>query len=150
MSSWFFSSSTPNIDEYILKATSESLPTGEQDLALNLEICDLIRSKTVPPKDAMRSLKRRLLHKNPNVQIATLHLVDVCIMNGGNHFLIEVASREFMDTVVLVLKPISGPSNNDVKTLALECVQNWAKAFEGQIQLEYVSKVYRQLKDEGK
>lgn len=150
MASWLFSSSGPNIDEYILKATSENLPTGAQDLALNLEICDLIRSKTVPPKDAMRSLKRRLLHKNPNVQLATLHLVDVCIMNGGTHFLVEISSREFMDTVVLVLKPLTGPPNPDVKALALECIQNWAKTFEGQLQLEYTGKVYRQLKDEGK
>lgn len=149
MASWLFSSAAPNIDEQILKATSENLPTGAQDLALNLEICDLIRSKTVPAKDAMRSLKRRLLHKNPNVQLATLHLVDVCIMNGGIHFLIEIASREFMDTVVLVLKPPQAQPNFDVKNLILECVQNWALAFQGQLQLDYVEKIYKQLKDEG-
>lgn len=150
MASWLFSSSNSSIDEQILKATSENLPTGAQDLALNLEICDLIRSKTVPARDAMRSLKRRLLHKNPNVQLATLHLVDVCIMNGGIHFLIEVASREFMDTVVLVLKPPQGEPNSDVKSLVLECIQNWALAFKGQLQLDYVGKIYKQLQDEGK
>lgn len=150
MASWLFSSSSPNIDEFVQKATSETLPTGAQDLALNLEICDLIRSKTVPARDAMRSLKRRLLHKNPNVQLATLHLVDVCIMNGGIHFLIEISSREFMDSLVLVLKPLQGQPNPDVKHLALECIQNWAKAFEGQLQLSYVGKIYNQLKDEGK
>lgn len=54
------------------KATSELLPAGAEDIALNLEICDQIRSKTAPANYAMRALKRRLNHKNPNVQLLAL------------------------------------------------------------------------------
>ena len=69
------------IDGHADKATSELLPTGSEDIALNLEIADQIRSKSVPPKDAMRALKRRLNHKNPNVQLLALSV-------SSNNFLL--------------------------------------------------------------
>lgn len=56
----------------IEKATSELLPAGQENLVLNLDISDQIRSKKINAKDAMRSFKRRLAHKNPNVQLATI------------------------------------------------------------------------------
>jgi growth factor-regulated tyrosine kinase substrate len=54
------------------RATADTLPLEGEDLELNFEISDAIRSKTVPARDAMRSIKRRLNHKNPNVQLLAL------------------------------------------------------------------------------
>ncbi|KAI5120870.1 hypothetical protein M0805_008242 [Coniferiporia weirii] len=145
LSSWLWGAT--QVDEAIDKATSELMPTGTEDIALNLEISDQIRSKSVPPKDAMRALKRRLNHKNPNVQLLTLSLTDTCIKNGGDHFLVEVASREFMDNLVSILKiPVL---NLDVKNKILRLIQNWAIAFEGKPSLAYVGQVYKTLASEG-
>jgi hypothetical protein len=57
------------------KATSECLPNAQEDLASTFEVCDMIKGKRVGAKDAMRALKKRLLHKNPNVQMLTLKVL---------------------------------------------------------------------------
>ncbi|KAI7906108.1 uncharacterized protein BX663DRAFT_529546 [Cokeromyces recurvatus] len=135
-------------DEIVEKATSELLPGGQEDIVLNLEISDQIRSKKVNAKDAMRSIKKRLGHKNPNVQLATISLVDTCVKNGGELFVREVASREFMDELVSILKAPTG-CNLDVKNKILNVIQIWGLASKNKPSLSYMYDTYALLKAEG-
>lgn len=74
-------------------------------------------------------------------------LLDLCIKNGGEHFLVEVASREFMDVFATHLRRAGSP---DVRAKMLRCLQDWR--FFAQTkpeELGYVEQVAGRLENEG-
>lgn len=160
---WFSSSSvnTQQLDSKIEEATLESIPNGEFDVAIAFEITDLIKSKKIPPKLCMRSLKKRLTdtYQNPNLLTSTLKLIDVCVKNGGYHFLVELSSREFMDYLVdFIFKvnyntqqaPVkSNQAKLNVGNLILGLIKNWSIFFKNQLQLNYVETCFNDLSRKG-
>ncbi|CAI5758766.1 unnamed protein product [Candida verbasci] len=156
MSSWFGSSnSTVELDNKISEATSESIPNGEIDLGLSLEITDLIRSKKYQPKQCMKALKKRvsLIYSNPNLLTSSLKLTDLCIKNSGYAFLVEISSKEFIDYLVDFIFKLhyntKDEEGNKVGVLILSLIKNWSKLFKNQVQLIYVEKKYNELRNEG-
>ena len=49
----------------VAKATSPMIPAGHEDIAQNLEVCDQVRAKAVPPQEAARVLQQRLTDPTP-------------------------------------------------------------------------------------
>lgn len=74
-------------------------------------------------------------------------MIDLCVKNGGDHFLVEIASKEFMDNLVSILK--FPAVNHQVKQKVLALIQNWASSFGGKPSLSYASQIYKNLKIEG-
>jgi len=74
-------------------------------------------------------------------------LTDTCVKNGGDHFLVEIASRDFIDNIVSILR-VPG-LNHAVKSAILQHIQNWALAFDGKPNLAYVGQIYKTLKSDG-
>ncbi|KAG5439636.1 hypothetical protein PCK2_000770 [Pneumocystis canis] len=79
----------------------------------------------------------------------------LCVKNGGDHFLLEISSREFMDHLVLLLKENSETlDQNDaakieIREKILGLIQTWAILFEKKESLGYVSTIYKDLLSQG-
>ncbi|RLV93112.1 Vacuolar protein sorting-associated protein 27 [Spathaspora sp. JA1] len=162
MSSWVAGKVSPvELDNKIVEATSESIPNGELELSIALEITDVIRSKKIPAKQCMRALKKRLtlVYTNPNLIKSTLNLIDLCVKNSGFHFLVEISSKEFMDYLVDFILLVHynvkerNVKNNESKlavgNLILRLIKEWSIIFGNQLQLNYVEKLYHELLNQG-
>lgn len=128
--SWLFSSGTnAQFDELLDKATSELIPPDDESVLLtSLQLSDLIRSKATEPASALKSLRRRLAHKNFNVQILALNVCDILVKNSGEAFLGQVGNGK--DGWMAQLEELCKSTNNEVRGVALANVQNWAIAFQ--------------------
>lgn len=137
------------LDLLIQKATSESIPNGELDLPSALEISDVVRSRKISPKDCMRCLKKRIMSttSNPNTQLSSWKLTDICIKNGGIPFIKEICSREFMDTIEHAI--LKSHNNSELEELVTKLFYELYVAFKNDSQLSYVARVYDKLQARG-
>jgi len=141
-----FFSSNP-FYEMLDKATSENIPGAESDISLNLDIADLIKSKKIGAAEAVNAIKKKLDNSNPNVQLLAIKLLDCCIKNSGDHFLVKVSQKEIVDSMASIIR--SSLTNPELKNIALTYFQNWALAFRTKPDLYYLPNIYNELKREG-
>lgn len=93
-------------------------------------------------------------------------LTDTCVKNAGDAFVREIASREFMETLTMILHSVSGDydlrnyivlithntsqsdCNLDVKNKILAVIQTWAIAAKNNPSLSYLTDTYHLLQHE--
>ncbi|XP_037663869.1 TOM1-like protein 2 isoform X6 [Choloepus didactylus] len=139
--------STP-VGQCLEKATDGSLPS--EDWALNMEICDIINETEEGPKDAIRALKKRLSgNRNYREVMLALTVLETCVKNCGHRFHVLVASRDFIDSVLVRLISAKNSPPTVVQDKVLALVQAWADAFRSSPDLTGVVHTYEELKRKG-
>ncbi|XP_017540344.1 TOM1-like protein 2 isoform X5 [Pygocentrus nattereri] len=139
--------STP-VGQCIEKATDGSLQN--EDWTLNMEICDIINETEEGPKDAIRAIKKRLNgNRNFREVMLALTVLETCVKNCGHRFHVLVATRDFIDGILV---KIISPKNNPptiVQDKVLALIQAWADAFRSSPDLTGVVHIYEELKRKG-
>ncbi|GJJ69315.1 ADP-ribosylation factor-binding protein GGA [Entomortierella parvispora] len=112
------------LEAYIERACD---PTRyEPDMNLNLEICDVIKEKQQnTPREAAIYIARLVNHKNMHVGMLALTLLDNCVKNCGYPFHLQIATKEFLNSLVRRFpeRPLTVPT--PVQNRVLELIQEW-------------------------
>ncbi|MCJ1486679.1 hypothetical protein MMC06_006857 [Schaereria dolodes] len=98
----------------------------EPNLALDLEIADLINSKKGnAPREAAVAIVNYVNHRNQNVSLLALTLLDICVKNCGYAFQLQISTKEFLNELVRRFpeKPPIRPSRVQLKIL--EAIEEW-------------------------
>ncbi|OJD14903.1 hypothetical protein AJ78_04788 [Emergomyces pasteurianus Ep9510] len=98
----------------------------EPNLALNLEVADLINSKKGnAPREAAINIVHLINSRNPNVALLALALLDICVKNCGYPFHLQISTKEFLNELVRRFpeRPPIRPSR--VQHRILESIEEW-------------------------
>jgi ADP-ribosylation factor-binding protein GGA len=112
------------LQRFILQACSPE--NYEPNLAVNLEIADLVNSKKgSAPREAATTIVNYINHRNPNVSLLALNLLDICVKNCGYPFHLQISTKEFLNELVRKFpeRPPIRPTR--VQQKILEQIEEW-------------------------
>ncbi|KAL8746121.1 MAG: hypothetical protein Q9190_001815 [Brigantiaea leucoxantha] len=120
---WGEPAQTP-LQRYIQNAVDPQ--NFEPNLALDLEIADIINSKKGnAPREAAIAIVGYVNHKNQNVSLLALTLLDICVKNCGYPFHLQISTKEFLNELVRRFpeRPPIRPLRVQMKVL--EAIEEW-------------------------
>ncbi|KAK3346684.1 VHS domain-containing protein [Lasiosphaeria hispida] len=98
----------------------------EPNLALNLEIADLINAKKgSTPREAATAIVNLVNHRNPNVSLLALSLLDICVKNCGYPFHLQISTKEFLNELVRRFPERPPIRASRVQLKILEAIEEW-------------------------
>ncbi|KAG2237497.1 hypothetical protein INT48_005533 [Thamnidium elegans] len=140
-----FSKSNP-FDESVIAATNENLTVENWELIL--AVTDRItRASPESARDCVASVEKRLLNKNPNVQLYAVALTEALVKNCDITVHREISSRSFTNTLTKLVHDKS--IHAKVRTRILEFIQMCSFEFRADSTLGLMNEVYHSLRAEG-
>ncbi|KAH6721533.1 VHS domain-containing protein [Leptodontidium sp. 2 PMI_412] len=113
-----------NLQRYIQQACSPE--NFEPNLAVNLEVADLINSKKGnAPREAAVAIVNYINHRNPNVSLLALNLLDICVKNCGYPFHLQISTKEFLNELVRRFPERPPVRATRVQMKILEAIEEW-------------------------
>ncbi|KAK5957892.1 ARF-binding protein [Knufia fluminis] len=104
----------------------DPLSNLEPNLALNLEIVDLINQKKGnAPREAAVQIVQLINHRNPNVSLLALSLLDNCVKNCGYPFHLQISTKEFLNELVRRFPERPPLRSSRVQNKILEAIEEW-------------------------
>lgn len=98
----------------------------EPNLAVCLEIADLINSKKgTAPREAANTIVSYINHRNANVALLALHLLDICVKNCGYPFHLQISTKEFLNELVRRFPERPPIRASRVQQKILEAIEEW-------------------------
>lgn len=127
----------------IERATSETLLRS--DPVFNSSVKEIINSRPDMPKEAVLLFKKRIVARNPKIQILTLDLLDYLVSQLSLPFHTQIASKDFLLTLSQLYK--SRDVDNQVKSRLKDLLTIWYRRFaESKDILPGFYDIYQQLK----
>ncbi|MCJ1360284.1 MAG: hypothetical protein MMC33_010288 [Icmadophila ericetorum] len=98
----------------------------EPHLALNLEIADIINlKKGNAPREAAVAIVNYINHRNPNISLLALSLLDICVKNCGYPFHLQISTKEFLNELVRRFPERPPVRPTRVQMRILEAIEEW-------------------------